>query len=246
MSAIGAAAATGHTNGLPPIRYVVIASPESGAPMAAIRARGDVLALDPMRAPDSDLIGPFQPPIDGPEDIAIPRWAVYDCAEIPGAVLGLLREPIDSPCDQPLDPVGLVLATPHAEPGDWHLYGLTVRRPERPIDEVRAAVVGAALDLLGARRVTLTAPWTSPLLAQLTFVGGVEVLAARTLLHGPGAVATVAVWRENAWETAHAETIAVVGEPGFVEHTDAVLERDRRLTLGLGADRRLRISEVAR
>lgn len=174
-------------------RFVVIASPESGAPAGAIRARGDTLVLDPMRAPDADLIGPFQPPIDGPEEIAIPRWAVYDCAEMPGAIIGVLREPIESPCDQPLDPVGLVLATPHAEP-DWHLYGLTVRRPDRPVDEVRASVVGACADAAGREAGDADVPRTSPLLGLLTWVGKVEVLAARTLLHGPGAVATVAVW----------------------------------------------------
>jgi hypothetical protein len=225
-------------------RFVVIASPESGAPAGAIGARGDTLVLDPMRAPDADLIGPFQPPIDGPEEIAIPRWAVYDCAEMPGAIIGVLREPIESPCDQPLDPVGLVLATPHAEPGDWHLYGLTVRRPDRPVDEVRASVVGAALMLLGARRVTLTAPWTSPLLGLLTRVGKVEVLAARTLLHGPGAVATVAVWGADRCSREPAGTAVPVGEVGFVEHVEALLERGRRVVLELRSDRGLCVAEV--
>ncbi|MCC7389825.1 MAG: hypothetical protein IT431_13775 [Phycisphaerales bacterium] len=243
MSAIIEDATGGAANG-DLYRFVVIASPESGAPAATIGARGDTLLLDPMRAPDADLIGPFQPPIDGPEEIAIPRWAVYDCAEMPGAIIGVLREPIESPCDQPLDPVGLVLATPHAEPGDWHLYGLTVRRPGGPVDEVRASVVGAALMLLGARRVTLTVPWTSPLLGLLTRVGRVEVLAARTLLHGPGAVATVAVWGTDQCNGEPAEAAVPVGEAGLVEQAEAMLERGRRLVLVVRSDRGLCVAEV--
>lgn len=211
-------------------RFVVIASPESGAPVGAMGSRGDVLVLDPMRAPDADLIGPLQPPIDGPEEIAIPRWAVYDCAEMPGAVVGVLRTPIESPCDRPLDPVSLVLATPHAEAGDWHLYGLTVRRPARPVDEERCEVVRAAMMLLGARRITLTAPWNSPLLLHLAATRPTELLAARTLLHGPGDVATIAVWSEDGWDGADAEA-AQIGTPGLIGRAQAALEAGERIML---------------
>lgn len=225
-------------------RYVVIASHESAAPLAALASRADVLLLDPMRAPDADLIGPLQPPIDGPEEIAIPRWAVYDCAEVPGAVIGQLREPIESPCDRPLDPLALVVATPHAEAGDWHLYGLTVRRAERPIDEVRCSIIAAAIELLAARRVTLTVPWTSPLLAQLAGTGPTEVLAARTLLHGPGAVALVAVWSKDRWDGAARAQRVQLGAAGLADRVELGLDAGERFILAARCAAPPRVGEV--
>lgn len=181
--------------GVDPYRFVVIASRESAAWTPAFDRRPGVLVLDPMRAPDAELIGPLQPPDDGPEDTAVPRWAVYDCAEVPGAVLGILRAPIESQFDRPLDPLSLVLATPHAEAGAWHLYGMTVRSTVGPVDEIRRRTIDVAMDLLLADRATLIVPWASPLLERLATTATVEVLSAQTPLHGPRPAATLMISR---------------------------------------------------
>lgn len=182
-------------------RYVVIASPESGAWVPAQEARPGVLVLDPMRVRDAALIGPFQPPGAGVR--AIPRWAVYDCAEVPGAVIGILRSPIDLPRKSPLDPIAFVLATPHAEAGAWHLSSLTVRVSDEPEGETRLRMIETAMDLLHAESVSLIVPRSSLLPDRLASLGEVEVLADHALLHGPEPVVTLRITRTSATGRRH-------------------------------------------
>jgi hypothetical protein len=170
-----------------PHRLVVIASPISTARTPAFGISAGVFVLDPLREADADAIGPLQPPNDGPAHTAIPRWGVYDFAEVPGAVVGLLRTPVSSPYRRPLDPLAVLLATPHAEPGTWHLYGLTVRSPDGPTPAIRAELIRIAINVLRADRATLILRWGSRLLDLLVARHAIEVLAARTPLHGPDA-----------------------------------------------------------
>ncbi|VAX35989.1 hypothetical protein MNBD_PLANCTO03-2232 [hydrothermal vent metagenome] len=178
-----------------PYRVVVVASPESIAWKFAFASGAGVLVLDPMRVSDAVLLGPLQPPTEG--HAVMPRWAVYDCAEVPGAVISLLREPLDSPFEKPLDPLAFVLATPHAESGAWHLSCLTVRDtdesdgPDEPEDALQLRMVEAAMEVLRAAWVTMIVPWGSLLFDRLAERDGVEVLTARSLLHGPEPAATV-------------------------------------------------------
>lgn len=254
MSLIGREASFGAARGgrsalapASPHRVVVIASPESAAWSAAFDNREGVLVLDPLRAPDADVIGPLQPPNVGPPHRAIPRWAVYDFAEMPGAVIGLLRTPIASPYTEPLDPLALVLATPHAEPGAWHLYGLTVRSlsPSLDVREVRLRMIRCAVDLLRAERVTLVLPWSAPTLDGLPSLGCVEVLAATTPLHGPIPAATVLLYGEGASAPCAAEPPAFTipfnpsGLPPVVARLQYAIEEGRRFLLAPAApDRR--------
>lgn len=225
----------------PALRRFVIASPES----TVWRSRGtasDVLWLDPLREPDVHALGPLQPPNEGPPETAIPRWAVYDCAEVPGAVIGFLRTPVDSADDARLDPLSLVLATPMLEPGAWHLYGLTVRCAADPGEEqtLRLLTIETAMSLLDAERASLIVPWSSPLLAGLPALGPVEILAALTPLHGPAPAATVVLYRAGApapappeWPTL--ELPPRLGTPEL-EPLQRAIEAGRRLVLGARAE----------
>lgn len=169
-----------------PLRRFVIASQESAVWHTRDFAP-DVLWLDPLRTVDAAALGPLQPPNEGPADTAVPRWAVYDCAEVPGAVIGFLRTPVCSADDPSLDFLSLVLATPLAEPGAYHLYGLTVRSegPEGEVQSLRLRTLWSAMDLLQADRATMVFPWSSPVVRGLPTLGTVEILAADTPLHGP-------------------------------------------------------------
>ncbi len=174
-----------------PYRLVVVASPQSAAWQAATASRAGVLLLNPMRVSDAELLDPLQPSGEG--EFGIPRWAVYDCAEVPGAVIGILRTPINTPRDQPLDPLAFVLATPHAEAGAWHLYSLIVCVSDVPEVETRLRMIGVAMGLLRAEWVSLIVPRSSPLLDRLTSLGEVEVLADHAILHGPEPAVTVRI-----------------------------------------------------
>ncbi|MFO0829452.1 MAG: hypothetical protein U0572_15045 [Phycisphaerales bacterium] len=220
-----------------PHRFVVIASPQSMAWIPALEHSAGVFVLDPLREADADAIGPLQPPNDGPPDTIMPRWAVYDCAEVPGAVIGLLRTPVSSPYRRPLDPLAVVLATPHAEPHSWHLYGLTVRAESGPSPEIRTRMVRHAMSILRAERVTLVVPWTSRVLPRLAARETVELLAARTPLHGPTPAATLLVHRDasSAPTRRDAAPIEVPADDGpldgVLRRLQSMLDDHRRLVI---------------
>lgn len=200
MSAIGPVRPTGlpaddAPRAPPDLRRFVIASHESAAWAARGRAF-DVLWLDPLREPDVHALARLQPPTEGPPEIALPRWAVYDLAEVPGAVIGFLRTPVGSARDRAIEALSLVLATPLAEPGLWHLYGLTVRARDGPDEERCLALltIQTAMELLDAERATLIAPWSSAIAQALPTLGTVEVLAADTPLHGSSVAATLLLY----------------------------------------------------
>lgn len=178
--------------------YVVIASPESNAWRTSRASRRHVITLDPLRAPDAESLTPLQPPTEGDPDHALPRWAVYDCAEVPGAVIAVLRERSREGAIAPFDPLGVILATPHAEPGDWHLFGLNLHAdatPETPVD-----LIEAAIDLLDARQATLVIPWSDPTLSSLCErLGSVELLCAQVALHSARPRACVQLRRHSEW-----------------------------------------------
>ncbi len=218
-----------------PHRFVVIASPESLAWKPAFDHGGEVFVLDPLRMPDADVIGPLQPPNDGPSHLAMPRWAVYDCAEVPGAVISLLRSPVSSPYRSPLDPLAVVLATPHAEADVWHLYSLTVRDANRESSAIRARLVRSAMAMVRAKQATLVVSWPSSLFGRLASQAPVELLAARTPLHGGTVAATIAVHAEGTplprlVRAPVAPTPrSMEAAPPFLDRLEALLEEGRRL-----------------
>lgn len=176
--------------------YVVIASPESNASRTARGSKRHVIVLDPLRAPDAHSLTPLQPPTEGDPEHAMPRWAVYDCAEVPGAVIAMLRERAGDDAIAPFAPLAVILATPHAEPGDWHLFGLNLHADAT--EGTAAELIEAAIDLLDARQTTLVLPWSDPTLVQLCErMGSVELLCAQVALHSTRPQAVVLMRRRD-------------------------------------------------
>ncbi|MCL4221848.1 MAG: hypothetical protein KJZ65_10825 [Phycisphaerales bacterium] len=176
--------------------YVVIASPESNAWHTARASKRHVIVLDPLRAPDAHSLTPLQPPTEGDPEHAIPRWAVYDCAEVPGAVIAMLRERAADDAIAPFAPLAVILAAPHAEPGDWHLFGLNLHSDAT--ERTAADLIEAAIDLLDARQATLVLPWSDPTLLTLCErLGSVELLCAQVALHSSQPHAAVLMRRRG-------------------------------------------------
>ncbi|MFO0556261.1 MAG: hypothetical protein U0271_48235 [Polyangiaceae bacterium] len=174
---------------------VVVASPESAA-WESGRAFG-ALVVDPLLEKDVDVIGPLQPAATAAPGEAIPRWAVYDCAEVPGAVIARLSRPVASAFGAPLAPEAIVLATPHAERGAWHLYGFAVERPEAERDAARFEMIRLAMSVLDATSVTLIEPLESQLVTRLPELGAVTTLATDTPERGGRSAATLRITRRE-------------------------------------------------
>lgn len=219
--------------------FVVIASPESMAWQSAqgtslidadlncesgAASFGKPLLIDPFHASDVGLFAALQPPVDGPVESAVPRWAVYDCAEVPGAVVALLSKPVEGLHSAPLDPRALLLATPHAELGTWHFCAMSVFGPDDGRADARLRLLHAAMQTLDARHATLMVPWSAPWLDSLTSVALVELLSPRTALHERQTEATLMLHAQPAGAPA-AEVRTDLSVPMDVSALDAVLDR---------------------
>jgi hypothetical protein len=112
-----------------------------------------------------------------------PRWALYDCAALPGAIAGFgarahelspaLRAALGAGDDEEtLAPLSMVVATPMHDEGHWLLSAMGA------LDDGLPAALSMALGLLRARRATVTAQWRSDDLAVLAAFAPLEILAA--------------------------------------------------------------------
>jgi hypothetical protein len=158
--------------------WVVATPPARGclldAPLGARVAPGDV--FDPFTGRSEGFLARlarFDELVYGPLGLTLPRWAFYDCAEVPGVLFGLGQDAGEVPrhvrqlfgaAEGELVPLSMLIAVPTLEPGHWIAYSLA------SLDEVSAgacrpgtgvATLALGLDLLGARRVTATAQWAS-------------------------------------------------------------------------------------
>jgi hypothetical protein len=140
----------------------------------------------------------------GAAGLAIPRWVLYDCASVPGAIYGFavpaarlpeaLRRVIDVPSGETgLVPVSMLLAVPMVLGGSWHTYGLCslneAVRGALPA-ALRRWTLGGGLGLLDARTVYGSAPWQSTRLSVYARFAPLEVLAAWMPVHTEPASAT--------------------------------------------------------
>ena len=134
--------------------------------------------FDPMlraSAPFLDLLERLDAATFGRRGMAMPRWAFYDCAELPGAVLGLAARAGDLPPavradfgevdDDRILPVSMYMAIPTLVAREWLGYSLcTVDLPDARFHDVEIDVATLALSVtaLRARQVTGTVQWNSP------------------------------------------------------------------------------------
>lgn len=133
----------------------------------------------------------------GPLALSMPRWALYDCAELPGIIFGFgqsadglparLRSALDVPASyRGLVPISMFFAVPMLEPG--HFLGYSISdlyevAPDLAPPGLRLLTLAAALDALGADELTGTTQWASPKLRIYARFGPLNLLAAWTPAH---------------------------------------------------------------
>lgn len=152
------------------------------------------LVLDPTRrasGPFLDLLEKLDAATFGREGMAMPRWAFYDCAELPGAVAGLgcaarhappdARAAFGDVSDDTFLPLSMYMAIPTLTEHEWLGYSLC------SLELPSSAFLGASVDIatlalsvtaLRAKLVTGTVQWSSPHLGPTARFAPLSVLAA--------------------------------------------------------------------
>lgn len=125
-------------------------------------------------------------------NLVMPRWAFYDCAELPGLIFGLgqhRRELAPAAADalgipvgeEGLVPVTMYTAVPMLDEGHWLGYGICSLHevvPSACPPGLGVLSIALALEALGARGVTGTVQWASPRLRTHARFAPLEVRAA--------------------------------------------------------------------
>ncbi|MBW2271187.1 MAG: hypothetical protein JRH16_21765 [Deltaproteobacteria bacterium] len=163
--------------------------------------------IDPLRvssAPFLRLVERLDALAYGPRELTMPRWAFYDCAELPGAVIGFgraaseltphVRRVLGIAKDHVgLVPLSMALFVPMLEEGHWlgfALCDLHEVAPGATPAGLRLLSMAVALDLLGARRFTGTTQWASPNLRVHARFAPLRVHAAWVPAHSKPATCT--------------------------------------------------------
>ncbi len=163
--------------------------------------------VDPLRVAASqflDLLQRLDEIVRGAKGMALPRWAFFDCAEVPGMIAGFACPAGELPAQArermalrpgwsgPV-PVSLVAAIPMIEPGSWHVYGLSCleeREPAWGTAGLGAATLGLALRAAAARRAYAATQWRDWELDVIAGFAPLELLTAWTPAHSDPATLT--------------------------------------------------------
>lgn len=172
------------------------ADPRPGPP--GIRL-GALNRLDPHRvtsAPFLTLLQRLDENNYGPADMALPRWAFYDCGEVPGGLFGFarpaervpqsLRDEIGiEPGYSGLVPLSMLLAIPMLRPGEWHVYGLCAvdETAAEALEGLLLVTLAVGLTVLGVQKAYGAAQWGSAELAAHGRFAPLELLTAWTPAH---------------------------------------------------------------
>lgn len=156
--------------------------------------------IDPLRrsaSPFLDLLGRLDALTFGPEGMPMPRWVFYDCAEIPGGIVGLagragdLTEEARAILGVPrghggLVPFGMYIAIPTLEPGTWmghNLATLTALVGKGALRGLGGLTKAIALKVLRASAQIGVTQWDSAALHVHTRMGSLELVTAWTPAH---------------------------------------------------------------
>ena len=172
------------------------AEPRPGPPGVRL---GALNRLDPHRAANAPFLTLLQRLDEknyGPVDMALPRWAFYDCGEVPGGLFGFarpvqrlpqsLRDAIGvEPGYRGLVPLSMLLAIPMLGPGEWHVYGLCSvdEAAAEALQGLRLVTLAVGLTVLGVQRAYGAAQWRSSELAAHGRFAPLELLTAWTPAH---------------------------------------------------------------
>jgi hypothetical protein len=157
----------------------VVALPELVETLELEKASGEFHAIDPRQlrsAPFVSRLEELERAAHAPGGRELPRWALYDCAMVPGAVVGMAeRSDSGEQGAASLAPQSALLALPQLKSGHWWFYDLA---------DAGLASAGllektlrAALAALRPTQVTAIAEWNSQELRAHVAVASLDLLA---------------------------------------------------------------------
>ncbi len=156
--------------------------------------------FDPQRRADAEfvaLVHRLDALTFGPVGLRMPGWVFYDCAVMPGAVMGLCRPAGEVPpwvrdalgvppgYDGPV-PLSTLIAIPTAEPDAWLLYTLChidAIAPGASPGGLEALTLVFGLRVFGISLLYGTVQWRSPRLPTFARLGPLEIITAWTPAH---------------------------------------------------------------
>lgn len=130
----------------------------------------------------------------GPHGLRMPRWAFYDCAELPGALFGFgtLAERLPEHAESvgaragEFFPLSLCMATPMVRPAEWLVFSISSLLelgPHPAAADLSLETLALTLAALEPRRIHGTLQWSSPNLAVHAHFAPLEVRAAWVPAH---------------------------------------------------------------
>lgn len=167
--------------GFPFFRVYLLCTPERVPLLPGLPAfdPNRIRVIDP-RSLTSDLFVDAVNAVVSGDPKPVPRWALYDCAETTGVVVGCL--------DHRGLPVSLLAATPTTVEGEWHTFTLRAHDPGLAIRTARLMV-----DLTRPRAVTAVSPYRGGSIDVFTMLGRVMLVTAYTPAHSEPMSATIRV-----------------------------------------------------
>jgi hypothetical protein len=159
---------------------------------------------DPASAGFLHLIQQLDDLIFVPLGMEMPRWALYDCAQMPGGIFGFAQPARDLPswvratmrlCDSYTDlvPLSMFIVIPMLQKGaflNYSLCSINQGCPGAAPPGLRVVTKTLGLKVFGVERLYATAQWRSPTLAIHTRFGALELLTAYTPAHSLPATLT--------------------------------------------------------
>ncbi|MDH4224453.1 MAG: hypothetical protein OEW12_02265 [Deltaproteobacteria bacterium] len=137
----------------------------------------------------------------GPTGLDMPRWALFDCGELPGVVTGYgmeashtgasLRRLLNVPPGyQGLVPLSMAILIPHltrtVPPDSWFAYSLCSANEVAPgagPAQLKALTLAATLSRLGIRRLWAIHQWRSPNMEIFSRLGPLRLTSGFTPAH---------------------------------------------------------------
>ena len=161
--------------------------------------------IDPMRtasSPFMDSVQRLDALLYGAQGLTAPRWALYDCAGLPGVVIGYgeparalsaeARARLGAPeAQEGLVPVSMMIAIPMLGDRRWLVYGLGAARGSIDFPRLQGLTLALGLRALAAREITATVQWGTSELAAFAGLAPVRVLAAWLPAHDLPATAVL-------------------------------------------------------
>lgn len=161
--------------------------------------------IDPRRVAGSsfmDAIQRLDVVLYGARDLTAPRWALYDCAGLPGAVIGFAKDASSLTKEERarlavpdgedgIVPVSMMIATPMLGERRWLVY--TIGAAPSNVEALDHATLHLGLAMLDAHQIIATVQWDSRELAAFASIAPLRVRAAWLPVHEINATCVIRI-----------------------------------------------------